>query len=259
MSAIAGLIFLPAMTAMSQQAPPQPLEGAAIEGTVLSSTGKPVDDASVKLEATTLRNPAEARTNAAGAFEFSALPGGSYTLSAQKSGVRTRTALAVTLSEGDRKQINLILEPAGSPSSSASQPMGFSDQPNFTVAGVTDWTAVGGHGSDSILRTSEDLARETLALQGQASGHTAAANAQRDEQSESKLQAALATAPGSFAANHQLGEFYLQAGRNRESLPLLEAAYRIDPANDGNEHDLALAYEQIGDLKQAREHIQNLL
>ena len=137
--------------------------------------------------------------------------------------------------------------------------MGFSDQPNFTVAGVTDWTAVGGHGSDSILRTSEDLARETLALQGQASGHTAAANAQRDEQSESKLQAALATAPGSFAANHQLGEFYLQAGRNRESLPLLEAAYRIDPANDGNEHDLALAYEQIGDLKQAREHIQNLL
>ncbi len=42
--------------------------------------------------------------------------------------------------------------------------MEFADQPNFTVAGVTDWTAVGGHGSDASLRTSEALARETLTL-----------------------------------------------------------------------------------------------
>src|SRR6202012_2491703 len=108
----------------------------------------------------------------------------------------------------------------------------------------TDWTAVGGHGSDSILRTSEDLARETLALQAQGAKRAGTLQPQRDEKSESTLQAALVTAPGSFAANHQLGEFYLQAGRERESLPLLEAAYRIDPENDGNEHDLALAYEQ---------------
>ena len=33
----------------------------------------------------------------------------------------------------------------------------FADDPNFAVAGVTDWTAVGGHGSDAVLRTSEDL------------------------------------------------------------------------------------------------------
>ena len=39
--------------------------------------------------------------------------------------------------------------------------MEFADKPDFTIAGVTDWTAVGGHGSDSTLRTSEDLARET--------------------------------------------------------------------------------------------------
>jgi Flp pilus assembly protein TadD len=42
-------------------------------------------------------------------------------------------------------------------------------------------------------------------------------------------------------------------------LPLLEAAYRIDPANNENERDLAMAYENSGDLKQAREHIANLL
>ena len=101
--------------------------------------------------------------------------------------------------------------------------MGFSDKPNFTVAGVTDWTAVGGHGSDSILRTSEDLARETLALKPKRAGQNISGGTKKNDESESKLRAALAGAPGSFAANHQLGEFYLQAGRYREALPLIEA------------------------------------
>jgi tetratricopeptide (TPR) repeat protein len=42
--------------------------------------------------------------------------------------------------------------------------MEFSDQPHFSIAGVTDWTAAGGHGSDTTLRTSESLARATAAL-----------------------------------------------------------------------------------------------
>jgi tetratricopeptide (TPR) repeat protein len=46
----------------------------------------------------------------------------------------------------------------------ASQAMEFADKPDFAVAGVTDWTAVGGHGSDVTLRTSEALTRETLSL-----------------------------------------------------------------------------------------------
>ena len=47
--------------------------------------------------------------------------------------------------------------------------MDFADNPTFTVAGVTDWTAAGGHGSDAILRTSESLTRETLNLKPDAS------------------------------------------------------------------------------------------
>ena len=258
---IATLIGISTMIAIAQQAPPPSSEGAAIHGSVLSGTvlnsaGKPVGDVSVKLEATGARNPVEAKTSVAGAFEFSALPAGSYTLTAEKSGLSTRTTTAVALSEGDRKHIDLILE---TPSSSPVPPMSFSDQPNFTVAGVTDWTAVGGHGSDSILRTSEDLARETLALKAHGAGHSAPGNADKNDASESKLRATLAATPGNFAPNHQLGEFYLQAGRYRESLPLLQAAYQIEPTNNDNERDLALACEQTGDLKQARMHIQNLL
>jgi tetratricopeptide (TPR) repeat protein len=137
--------------------------------------------------------------------------------------------------------------------------MEFSDQPNFTIAGVTDWTAVGGHGSDSTLRTSEALARETLTLRQDGSGPGASGfpgGAKEWNEEEARLRAALAGAPGSFAANHQLGAFYLHTGRYRESLPLLLAAYQIDPANRGNEYDLASDYKETGDFSRAREHVQ---
>jgi tetratricopeptide (TPR) repeat protein len=247
-------VFRP-VTAAAQQPSPQHLKGATIQGRVFDSVSKPVGDAVVRLEATGAQVPSQTRTNAAGAFEYSALSTGSYKLSATKAGLRSRATAPFALSDGDRKHIDLILEASGV----AVQPMGFSDTPNFTVAGVTDWTAVGGHGSDSILRTSEDLARETLALKAQGTGQHISADVKNDNRSESTLRAALATTPGSFAGNHQLGEFYLRAGRYSESLPLLEAAYRIDPASNENERDLALAYENSGDLKQARGHIANLL
>jgi tetratricopeptide (TPR) repeat protein len=259
--AIVALLFaIPG--AIAQQVPSQDSTGANIQGSVNDSGGNPVANASVQLEETAVRNPLETKTSAAGAFAFLALPTGTYKLTAEKSGLRSAAAVIVIGSNADRRHIDLVLESnAGTRSLSPAQSMGFSDSPNFTVAGVTDWTAVGGHGSDSILRTSEDLARETVALKPKdaKSGTSESAGSAKEGESEGTLRTALAGAPGSFEANHQLGEYYLHAGRYRESLPLLEAAYRLDPANENNERDLALAYEQTGDFKQAREHVDNLL
>jgi tetratricopeptide (TPR) repeat protein len=140
--------------------------------------------------------------------------------------------------------------------------MEFSDKPNFTIAGVTDWTAVGGHGSDSTLRASEDLARETLTLKPENSGHSESglpSGTSEGKESESKLRAALARAPKSFEGNHQLGEFYLHAGRYRDSIPLLQTAYQTNPTMDGNAYDLALAHKEAGNFSQARELVQKLL
>src|SRR5581483_65808 len=144
---------------------------------------------------------------------------------------------------GDRKHVELVLGSSAGAAVSTAAPMEFSDAPNFTVAGVTDWTAVGGHGSDAILRTSEDLARETMALKAQGAGSSPAGSAVDSSQTESRLRAALTNAPRSFAANHQLGAFYLETRRYREALLLFEAAYQIEPANEENERDLAAAYE----------------
>ncbi|HEX6495363.1 MAG TPA: tetratricopeptide repeat protein [Acidobacteriaceae bacterium] len=258
-SALVVASLLTVLSAAAQQATPQHSAGATIDGRVFDAAGKPADNATVRLEENGTPNPLETHTDAAGVYAFSARPSGSYLLTAEKSGLRTPAPASITLSAGDRQHVNLVLKPSGKVTGAPA--MGFSDTPNFTVAGITDWTAVGGHGSDAILRTSEDLARETLTLrhQGAGSASTDSMTAANSERSESQLRAALAAAPESFAANHKLGLFYFQAGRYRESVPLLEASYRIDPTNNENERDLILAYENSGDLKQAREHTKNLL
>jgi tetratricopeptide (TPR) repeat protein len=261
---MASLFSLSARSAIAQQVAPQRSIGATIQGNVVDPAGRSAGDVTVRLKQAGPQNATETKTNAAGAFEFSALPSGTYTLTAEKSGFRSTPIAIVVESDVDRKHADLVLASteAAHAALAPAQPMGFSDTPNFTVAGVTDWTAVGGHGSDSILRTSEDLARETLALKSKDAGPATSGSAgsvKNVNQSESSLRATLAAAPGSFAANHQLGEYYLRTERYRESLPLLEAAYRLDPMNSGNERELALAYEKAGDLKQAREHIGNLM
>ena len=73
------------------------------------------------------------------------------------------------------------------------------------------------------------------------------------------LQTAVSKSPDSFEANHALGKFYLQSRKYRESVPFLEAAYRIEPANFANHYDLALALKDNGDLAQARDHVNQLM
>ncbi|MGB8536872.1 MAG: carboxypeptidase regulatory-like domain-containing protein, partial [Acidobacteriaceae bacterium] len=138
----------------------QHTDGGVIRGTVVNSAGNVVRDASVTLEQGGVPGARETKTNAAGVFAFSALPIGSYQLSAHKAELRTRPATVKVGSSGGENHVDLVLDDA----QSSTQAMEFADKPNFTVAGVTDWTAVGGHGSDSTLRTSEALARETVTL-----------------------------------------------------------------------------------------------
>ena len=267
-SIIAALISVLPAAVVAQQTHPQHGDGVTIQGNVLNSAGKSIGDASVRLEQEGTLGHVETKTNAAGVFAFKALPPGRYLLTAEKSGQKSHGTVVLALPEGDRKNIDLVLEvsadiraDSSAPSPSPPQAMEFSDKPNFTIAGVTDWTAVGGHGSDSALRTSEDLARETLTLKPDGLNHLRPGlpgDASKENESERKLRAALAEAPGSFDANHQLGEFYFHAGRYRDSIPLLEAAYQIDPAMDDNTYDLALAYKEVGDFSRAREYVQKL-
>lgn len=162
-----------------------------------------------------------------------------------------------TIAEG--KRVDVVLMPAQNSQASSAGAMEFADKPNFTVAGVADWTAAGGHGSDTTLRASEALARETLTLKPESRTSAATANATVAKQSENQLQSALSREPESFEANHNLGKFYLEAGKYKDARPLLEKAYKLKPTNRANEIDLAMACKGAGDFAAAREHAQKLI
>jgi tetratricopeptide (TPR) repeat protein len=268
-ASIALLLIMPFAGVVAQGTSAQHSNVATIQGTVINSDGCPLGDAVVRLEREGVPGFVETTTNPAGAFTFSALQVGSYLISAEKTGSRSPVSTILASSQTDAEKIRLTIATTASEtsdhnrsSSAATQPMQFSDQPNFTVAGVTDWTSVGGHGSDSSLRTSEALANETLTLRQPASGQNRAGVRNGDAKAtelENRLRASLADAPDTFEANHLLGSFYLKTGRYSDATPLLRRAYKIDPKDHDNNHDLAMAYEESGDLSQAREHIHEML
>ena len=175
MCALLAVAVLLGMTAGAQSASHQ-AEGATIRGMVHSLGGQPVADAEVRLAQKGVEGGVRTRTDAAGAFTFSSIKAGTYELSAEKAGLHSRATAVTASSRSDSAQVDLVLEDAETAKAeakgaSAAQAMEFADQPSFTVAAVTDWTAAGGHGSDSILRTSEALTRETVALKPDDAGH----------------------------------------------------------------------------------------
>jgi tetratricopeptide (TPR) repeat protein len=224
----------------------------------------PVSGASVLLQISGVSKQLETKTDAQGKFAFPSLTAGTYVLRVQKSGFRDASAESITLPLGETKHLQVDLQPAGTaqPTSDTSRPppeaMQFDDKTDFTIAGISDSTAAGGHGSDANLRTSEALARDTRGLESKGTTeHPSSAPATNE--SEANLRAALALTPSSFEANHDLGELYFRSHRDREAVPLLEAADRLNPKDYTNAYDLALAYEETGDLQQARLRVQSML
>lgn len=252
------------MIASPRHALPQAVAEVTIQGRVLDSAGLPVAGASVRLTRRTDPQASETKSAEDGTFSFSGLGTGTYLLLAEKEKRRSSEIAVVATAAGRQSPADIVLGDekreevhAGSASNSG---MEFSDQPTFTVAGVTDWTAAGGHGSDATLRTSESLNREALSLKPNGpnkSGKTLDADAAKN--AEIKLTAALASAPASFDANHELGTFYLDHGRYSEAASLLQKAFQIDSSQARNELDLARACEELGDIAAAREHIEHLL
>ena len=139
--------------------------------------------------------------------------------------------------------------------------MQFADNPDFVIAAVTDWTAAGGHGSDSSLRTSEALTREAVKLETDNTQPAADGlpGDDKPEDSESALSAAVKQDPKGFDANYRLGRFYVQAGRYKDAITPLQAAYQADSASYDDEYCLAQALKMTGDAAQAREHVRHLL
>ena len=169
-SILASSMLLSAVTLRGQSiTPPERPGTATLQGFVRDSSGRPVANATVCLQvpSTQAKNaqPVIVRTDSAGAYRFSAIRSDTYNLSAEMTGYATATSDSITLKENESKTIDLTLEltKTADRQSLTALPQ-FFDEPHFTVAGVTDTTTLGGHGSDAIVRNREALVQATVSL-----------------------------------------------------------------------------------------------
>ncbi len=232
----------------------------AISGVVRDAAGGPVAGATVYLENENHSIQATTTTDPQGKFSVP-LPGlGHLSLRIQKAGFHDAVR-SLELAAAQHEPMALVLSPLNPAShntarSPSSDTMQLHDNPDFTVAGITDWTAAGGHGSDANLRASESLARETRTL-GSASPHVSPEKFA--DKREAVLRSALAREPESFTTNHVLGDFYLQSGRFVDAVPLLAKAHAIDSASYENAYALAQAYNGSGDHQKAKVLAERML
>src|SRR5258707_734206 len=261
-AAILLLILSAAAPAFAQTPAAEPRSVITVSGTVRDSAGNPVADASVFFEEKAAAASAETKTKTDGTFSFLALRPGTYTVRAEKAGMRASASASLLLSLGERKQVDLVLEsaqakespsPSAKKSGSTSAAMEFDDKPSFTVAGVTDWTNVGGHGSDTKLRTSETLAKETATLKSSWPAETPAPAAASPSAADlHRLAGDRAERSGDPLAPEREYEQAVHLDPSEENFPNLQQAQALLQKAVNADSKLDDAYVQLGILYSAR-------
>ena len=164
-----------------------------------------------------------AHADTKGAYSFLGLSEGKYLLHAEKGDLKT-SAITVTLAADETKTIDIPLRPA-----TAAQVPDFFDQPQFTVAGVTEASNSGGHGSDTLVKTSDALVKATRSL-----GEPA-------RSADSEIQ------PDAAALTQQRNELLAQitAGAKLRNDKLIDDEARREQAQ--LHRKLAVVHEALGD------------
>ncbi|MFZ0733278.1 MAG: tetratricopeptide repeat protein [Candidatus Sulfotelmatobacter sp.] len=229
---------------------------ASLNGTVRDGHGSPAAGATVHLQAKD-KGPREgptAQTDSKGQYRFNGLHPGIYILFTSMPGYEESRIPPVFIGSNESKTVDLTL---GAPKNPAANPavaqLQFFDQPQFTVAGVTDTTSLGGHGSDVVVRTRESIAKETVSLS------EPAANSRADPAVEQELRAKANRDPSSFDANHRLGQLLIEESKAAGAIPFLDRAAQLKPQDYDNSYDLALANADAGNYAQARDQAKALL
>jgi len=237
----------------SQMLAQGPLQLSTLRGTIRDGEGKPVAQAAVVVQRSDSSDKYTVQTDGKGNYIVAELPDGVYSLQAKKEGFTDAHVPSILIKPHESKTVDLTLTVQPRNQASPTAAPQFFDPPQFTVAGVTDTTNLGGHGSDTVVRTRDILAKETVSL-GEAP-HTSATDAAREKSLKDLLQ----SQPSSFDANHQLGHLLVATGRYAEAISFLEHAAAADPANYENIYDLALANANSGNYAHAQDLANKLL
>jgi len=202
---------------LAGQAPSDP-SLARVEGTVRNAEKRPVPGATVCLESADGRRTLTAHTNPDGVYRLSSIPEGSYRLRAQMPGYSDGVFGPLVLKKEELRKIDLTVAPAGMAKAPASAEPEWFDEPRFTVAGVSDTTNLGGHGADTVRRTTETLAGDTASL-GADAGKPASPSATTGGPTASEA-----------VAHHRAAEREEAQGRPVEAEHEYQRAAELDPS-----------------------------
>ncbi len=133
-----------------------PAFSATVEGKVLDASRIPIKSATVALECNGKADTVA--TTPDGRYRIVSHLAGSCQLHATTSHDGETRVGPFALGATDTKTQDLLL-------SSPTAAIEFFDQPSFTVAGVTDNTYLGGHGSDTVNRSKEEVAKAVASLE----------------------------------------------------------------------------------------------
>jgi tetratricopeptide (TPR) repeat protein len=187
----------------------------------------PVSGATIYLQLKDSNQTQTVHTDQRGDYSVPALPGGVYLLRAEMAGYNDAEVPAVFIGPNDQKNIDLTLLAAkttASYSAAARSPQ-FFDEPRFTVAGVTDTTSLGGHGSDTVVRARESIAKETVSL-GKDPASTARA---ADYEKERDQLMALLAHEDTAEFHHRLGDVQEKLGDSLDAVREYQRAAELDP------------------------------
>ena len=229
---------------------PAVAQTATVHGTVRDSSGKAIASANVVLQDPAGTTVAAATTDGVGAYKLPALASGGYKVQVEASGYSRQVLPPFTLKANDVKVVDIVL----TPSVPKAQEPEFYDEPQFTVAGVTDTTNLGTHGADTVVRNTESLVRETASMNRGAGGGPTVAP---DTAALQSLRDAVQREPQNFQANHRLGKTLLDSGNAREAAPYLERAVELNPSDHRAVYDLATACFALGDYRHAKSALQS--
>ena len=259
------LAFTVSFSARAQTAAPKPTHTAGLHGHVSDATGNPAVDVFVFLEHAT-ENPGidgalthgvetqKVHTSGKGAFNFPSVDEGIYTIYAQTvSGIRTPRK-HLTLKRSETKTVDLAFRPIlPSDQPSAEGAPEFFDEPQFTVAGVTEASNSGGHGIENIKRASEALVKATGSLSAESSDQTMPADAKgKATASNETLEAQRAALRVRIAADEKTQD---EADQNQPNSHQPNARKSVPPLTNLEQadlhHQLAQLDETLGDPLEA--------
>lgn len=232
-----------------------PAAAASLQGVIRDSDQNPVPAVTIHLEPQNGDPALHTTSDARGRYEFSGLKGGLYGLRAEHPVFGSVTLSAIAITSGENKILTLSLSHAEvSPTHSASAPE-FFDQPQFTVAGVTDPASAGGHGSEAIARNTETLAKATAALSDNSANPAHGASSVNED----AARRAVKLSPEDFTANYGLGKLLADEGKTDEAIVYLAHAQRLNPTDFECSYSLALAYINQADYRDAHSMLESLL